>query len=346
MRLELQILNPLDRSDWDNLLAPFSGASIFHTAAWARTLVDSYGYTPRYVAAMEQGRLAALLPLMEVSSRLTGRRGVSLPFTDYCEPLYVNADALRAVIDEAMRIGAEAGWKYIEFRSDECFGPEVAPSLTYWRHAVALEASEETMFERLKSPVRTAVRKAIGAGVQVEVLDTLEAVRDFSRLNDLTRRAHGLPPQPFSFFRSLHQNVLAARRGVVVRASIEGRPAGACVYLFRGPRAIYKYGASDRAYQHLRVNDLVMWEAIRWLAGRGCTEMSMGKTAKDNEGLRRFKLGWGATETELKYFKYDLPGKTFAADRDAVSGWHNAVFRWMPLPLARLTGALLYRHMA
>jgi hypothetical protein len=346
MAFELQTLNPLDRPDWDDLLAPFPGASIFHTAAWARTLVDGYGYAPRYVAAMEQGRLAALLPLMEVSSWLTGRRGVSLPFTDYCEPLYTHDAARRAVIDEAMRIGAGAGWKHIEFRSEECFGPEAAPSLTYWRHTVALETGEEAMFARLKGTVRTAIRKAIGEGVKVEMLTTLEAVRDFSRLNDLTRRAHGLPPQPFSFFRSLHRNVIAGGSGVVARATIEGRPVGACVYFFRGPRAIYKYGASDRAFQHLRANDLVMWEAMRWLAGRGCTAMSMGKTAKDNDGLRRFKLGWGATESELRYFKYDFRAKAFAEDHDAIAGWHNAVFRRMPLPLSRVAGALLYRHMA
>ena len=70
------------------------------------------------------------------------------------------------------------------------------------------------------------------------------------------------------------------------------------------------------------------------------------KTAKDNDGLRRFKLGWGAAESELKYFKYDLRGKSFAVDQDAIAGWHNTVFRWMPLPLSRMTGALLYRHMA
>ena len=346
MALDIQILNPLDRSDWDDLLAPFPDASIFHTAAWARTLVDAYGYTPRYVAAMEQGRVAALLPLMEVSSWLTGRRGVSLPFTDYCEPLHASDGALRAVIDEALRVGAGAGWKHVEFRSEDCFGADAVPSLTYWRHSVALERDEDAMFARLKSTVRTAIRKAIGAGVQVEVLDTLDAVRDFCRLNDLTRRAHGLPPQPFSFFRCLHRHVIATGSGVVVRATVDGRPAGACVYFFRGARAIYKYGASDRAFQNQRVNDLVMWEAIRWLAGRGCTTMSMGKTAKDNEGLRRFKLGWGAVESELKYFKYDLRGKAFAADHDAIAGWHNAVFRWMPLPVSRMAGSLLYRHMA
>jgi hypothetical protein len=346
MPLHVQKLNPLDRSDWDEVLKPFADATIFHTAAWARALADSYGYRPRYVAAFEADRIVALLPMMEVSSWLTGRRGVSLPFTDYCEPLFETPESLRAVTESAMRIGRDEGWKHIEFRSERCFGADTPASLAYWRHTVALDQGEEAMFARLKSSVRTAIRKAIASGVEVEALTTIEAVEDFYRLNAMTRRGHGLPPQPLSFFRNLHRHVIGPGAGAVVCARVEGKPAGACMYFFRGPRAIYKYGASDRTFQHLRVNDLVMWEAIRWLAQRGCTTMSMGKTAMDNEGLRRFKLGWGAEESELKYFKYDLRAQAFVKDHDAIAGWHNAVFRAMPQSLSRATGALLYRHMA
>jgi hypothetical protein len=182
--------------------------------------------------------------------------------------------------------------------------------------------------------------------VKVEAVQTLEGVWNFCRLNALTRRAHGLPPQPSSFFANLHRLVIGQDSGVVVQALVNGRLAAASVYLRRDERAIYKYGASDKRFQNLRVNDVVMWEAIRWLATRGCTSMSMGKTAMENVGLRRFKQGWGAEETELRYFKYDIRAGKLVEDRDAVAGWHNALFRMMPGPLSRLAGAVLYRHIA
>jgi hypothetical protein len=165
-------------------------------------------------------------------------------------------------------------------------------------------------------------------------------------LNAMTRRAHGLPPQPLAFFENLHRHIIDRDAGVIVQALVEGRPAAACVYLYRGDRSVYKYGASDKSFQNLRVNDLVMWEAIRWLTARGCTTMSMGKTALDNEGLRRFKLGWGAEESKLRYFKFDIAAGSLVTDRDAISGWHNALFRIMPNIFSRIVGALLYRHMA
>jgi lipid II:glycine glycyltransferase (peptidoglycan interpeptide bridge formation enzyme) len=283
---------------------------------------------------------------MEVSSWLTGRRGVSLPFTDYCEPNFEGAQSLRALTDAAIKLGGERRWKYVEFRSEHFFGEEAPASLTYWQHEVALDKDEKVQFAALKGPVRTAIRKAIGTGVRVEAVHTLDGVRNFCRLNAMTRRAHGLPPQPMSFFENLHRHVIDRDAGVVVQALVDGRPAAASVYLYRGERAIFKYGASDKRFQNLRVNDLVMWAGIRWLATRGCTKMSMGKTAVDNVGLRRFKQGWGAEEKELRYFKYDLAAGSLVRDRDAVAGWHNAFFRMMPAMLSRLAGAALYRHMA
>ena len=72
--------------DWDSRLNHFPGATFFHGAAWARVLHSTYGYQPVYFATVEQDRLRSLLPVMEVNSWLTGRRGISLPFTDDCLP--------------------------------------------------------------------------------------------------------------------------------------------------------------------------------------------------------------------------------------------------------------------
>jgi hypothetical protein len=346
MHFESRILNSLDESRWDAGLRRFEKSSIFHTQAWARVLSDTYRFTPRYLTVFREKQPVAHLPLMEVSSWLTGRRGVSLPFTDYCEPLAEDMDALQELTDAAIAIGRKSGWKHVEFRSGECFSDDTRASLKYWHHTVRLNKDQEAQFAALKGPVRTAIRKAIGAGVKVETSPSLDAVRSFYRLNAITRRAHGLPPQPMAFFENLHRHIIDRDAGIIVQALVEGQPAAACVYLYRGDRGVYKYGASDKKFQRLRVNDLVMWEGIRWLTARGCTTMSMGKTAIDNEGLRRFKLGWGAEESELRYFKFDIRAGAFVADKDAIAGWHNALFRVMPGAVSRVVGALLYRHMA
>src|SRR5271168_4610376 len=81
------VVDPLEYPGWDSLLAAHPQASIIHGTGWARVLQQTYGHTPVYICRFDGPQLAELLPIMEVSSRWSGRRGVSLPFTDFCPAL-------------------------------------------------------------------------------------------------------------------------------------------------------------------------------------------------------------------------------------------------------------------
>jgi lipid II:glycine glycyltransferase (peptidoglycan interpeptide bridge formation enzyme) len=123
-------------------------------------------------------------------------------------------------------------------------------------------------------------------------------------------------------------------------------PVAGAVFFHFGKTAIYKFGASNEAFQHLRANNLVMWEAIKWHAMRGFAVLDFGRTSLGNEGLRRFKLGWGTRERRIDYFRYDQRKSGFVTARDESSGWHNRIFRILPVSLSRLVGAASYRHVA
>src|SRR4030095_8488517 len=107
-----------------------------------------------------------------------------------------------------------------------------------------------------------------------------------------------------------------------------------------------KFGASDERVQHLRGNNYLMWEAIRWLAKEGLSELDLGRTAIGNEGLRRFKLSMGASESLLEYWKYDLRKSEFVEDRDEASGWYAPLLSLLPVSVLRGIGKLMYRHLA
>jgi len=49
---------------------------------------------------------------------------------------------------------------------------------------------------------------------------------------------------------------------------------------------------------------------------------------------------------QIDYFKYDFRREAFVTDRDKVFGWFNGIFRLMPIPLSRMLGLLLYRHLS
>jgi hypothetical protein len=337
----LQPVNPLEHPDWDATLARRPDFSFFHGAAWTRVLAETYGFTPVW------GREGtSLLPLMEVASWLTGRRGIALPFTDECAPLCDSEKQFESLFQKALECGRAKGWKSIELRGGRNLLPAAPASLSFYGHDVDLTPGEKRLFEKMDGAARQAVRKAERDGVTVEVLQSEQAVRDFYGLQCLTRKRHGLPPQPLQFFLNIGRRILSEGQGMVVLARWQGSTIAGAVFFFLGGRAIYKYGASDYRRQQLRPNNLIMWEAMKWLARQGATGLNLGKTSLLNAGLRKFKLNLGAVERRIEYVKFDLRRNEFGVERDGIAGWHNRFFRVMPVFLSRRAGQLLYKHWA
>jgi len=342
----VSLSNPLEVADWDARLEACPARSFFHGAAWARVLRDTYHFVPAYLALGDPVRPTAVLPIMEVDSWLTGRRGVSLPFTDACEPLCPGADSFRRLFREALECARARRWKYLECRGGKAWFGEAPPSTSFYGHQLDLGAGEAALWSRVDGAVRRAVRKAEQSGVTVAFSQDLDAVRAFYGLLCRTRRRHGMPAQPFRFFENIHRHVLAQNQGWIVLARHGGRAVAGAVFFHGGKTAIFKFGASNAILQHLRANNLVMWEAIRWLSQRGYAVLDFGRTSLENDGLRRFKLSWGSEEHRIDYFRYSPRSAGFVTARDKSSGWHNRVFRLLPVPLSRLIGMAFYRHVA
>jgi hypothetical protein len=341
-----QRLNPLNTPGWDKLAVTHRDASFFHSASWAGVLHDTYGHVPHYFCTVKDERLAAVLPVMEVNSPLTGRRGVSLPFTD--ESLFLSDGSVTAdaVFQDAIHFGRLRKWKYMECRGIKNLSKTASPSLSFFGHVLPLSAREDQMFSRLESRVRRGIRKAERSMVQVEISQTMESVRAFYALHCKTRKRHGLPPQSFSFFKSIFQHVLSKDLGFVVLGSYQERPIVAAMFFHLGDKAIYKFGASETAFNRLCGNNLIMWEAIKSYSAKGFALLHFGRSSIANEGLRQFKLSFGTEEYKIDYFKYDFRKEAFVTERDRVFGWFNGVFRLMPIPLTRILGILLYRHLS
>jgi hypothetical protein len=339
------LINPVGQENWNNLLLATPGYSFFHTANWADTLHRSYHYQPLYLCIKNDNAIESLLPIMEVASPLTGKRGVSLPFTDVCVPIASNAQQFRGLFDQAATLGRKRHWKYLEMRGGESHLPEEKPSQVFWGHELDLSSGYQKLFAGLRDSTRRNIKKAQTEKVEVNISDTLAAVGAFCRLNVMTRKEHGLPPQPCHFFQHLHDRVISQNMGFVATASIKGRIIAANVYLHFGSEVIYKYGASDKQYQHLRANNLVMWEAIKWSCDRGFAKMTLGRTEPEHDGLMQFKAGWGARPYKINYYKYNLRKDAFVSDSASIHPALKNVFSKLPEPVLRMMGKLLYRHM-
>ena len=389
--MNLKIIDPTNYSGWNDLLLAAPGASFFHTAEWAKVLSDAYDYQPYYFAEIENSTLKTLLPLMEVKSFLTGKRGVSLPFTDFCPPVAGSSSEFMKALGEAVRLGKQRGWKTLELRGGQEFlsdaaisrqapslqpsafrlqasqPPAVSPapctlhpapsaansissafslqpsaSISFITHELNMNTDSEAVFSGFRESTRRNIRKAEKEGVRANVDSSHDAVKAFYRLNCATRKKHGLPPQPFRFFEAVFRQILSKDRGMIVLAWYRESVIAAAVYFHFRDRVVFKYGASDGRYQHLRPNNLVMWAAVRCYAQKGFRSLHLGRSDRDHEGLLQFKRGWGAEEATLNYYKYDLAQQAFLPEKNLKTSY--PALKITPLPLLKLAGRLLYRH--
>ena len=335
-------VDPLDYECWDKWLLNTPGCSFFHTSQWADVLSKAYNYRPVYFTVFGEEKLSAVLPLMEVKSFLTGTRGVALPFTDYCEPIAADKEQFQELFAAAVALGKKHRWRYLELRGGETFFDKTEHSEWHYVHTIDLGKTGTATFS---DSTRRNIKKAEKQNLDVVISASEDVLQVFCRLNALTRRYHGLPPQPRRFFQYVHDRILSQNMGFIVLASLRGEAIAANVYFTFGDQILYKYGASDRAFQHLRASNLVMWEAIKWGCNHGYRSLCLGRTEPDNEGLRQFKAGWGAQERLIRYYRYDLRKDVFFKTPDIVRPFHKKIFGRLPIPILNMLGKILYRHM-
>ena len=343
-QMQIEVVNPSRDPRWDDKLHAFDQATIFHTSDWARVIQRAYGYATVYLLGNSNGNRMALMPLFHINSVLTGRRGVSLPFTDQCAPLFSDDSSGDRLIEKAVAIGQHKKWRSLEIRGGEYFlQKQIVPSDIFYTHQLDLAGDEQTVQAKFRSSTRRNIKKAVKADLQPSISHTFSDVDAFYQLNCLTRRDHGLPPQPLSFFRHLYDVLIEKRKGFVVLVRHKGKVIAGAVYLLYRDQCMYKYGASDKRYQNLRANNLVMWSAIQWCIQNQFRRFHFGRTELQHEGLLQFKRGWGTTEQKAYYYKYNFKSQDFEA-RPARIKSSYFVFERLPIPILTLIGRLLYRH--
>jgi hypothetical protein len=343
--LQMWMIDPLHNSGWDLVVALHRDAGCFHTSAWAKVLHQTYNHQPFYLQFSRGRRLAALIPLMEVRSQFTGRRGVCLPFSDTCEPLIFDPEVAHLVRDRLLCLAQERRWKHLEIRGGKSFQPASSSTAKFYGHTLDLRPRVDELADCFSSAVRRAIRKAQRNDVSVLVARDRQGIDEFYRLHVQTRRRHGLPPQPASFFLNIHEHVIKPGLGFIVVARRGARPIAAAVFFRFGKNAVYKYGASDKRFQEFRPNNLVIWRGIQLLARTGVEKLHFGRTDFGNDGLRRFKLSWDTQEETIDYFRVDPSGRQCFTPVRRDGGLHKRIFTRLPLVFNRLAGSILYPHL-
>lgn len=347
-------LDPLTDSRWVRFVENHPFACAFHSRGWMEALRKTYDYEPVVYTTTPPGEeLTNGIPFCRVSSWLTGRRLVSVPFSDHCQPLVSDPLDFKRILSGIASGDARNSWgRFVELRPSLAdYSPfqvwsENSPfgvAKQYFLHVLDLTPPIEELFRGFhKNCVQRCIKRAERENVMLEAGSSPEMLKKFYHLMMITRRRHRLPPQPIEWFRNM---IDCMGDAVTIRvASANGIPVAAILTLSHFKTVIYKYGCSDERYFNLGGTFALFWQMIREAKEKGAAQLDMGRSDLDNPGLVQFKDRWGAVRSEISYFR--SPPPTTSEDKKAI--WPmaiaNAIFARLPDPLLVLAGRALYRH--
>jgi CelD/BcsL family acetyltransferase involved in cellulose biosynthesis len=339
--------NPLSDSRWQAFVESHPHASVFHSASWLDALRRTYGYKPVALTTCSGSPLTNAIVLCEVNSWLTGSKWISLPFSDHCEPL-VSDSAELPVLLEGLRERTSGKLKFAEVRPLSMEWPRESqwvPETEYFLHTIDLRAGLDELHGRLhKDSIQRKIRRADRERVVVEQGRSELLLSQFYGLMMLTRRRHGVPPQPLTWFRNL-VSCFGSQLTIYV-ARVDERPVASILTLRHRQTLVYKYGCSDERYHNLGGTPRLFWQAIQDAKAQDLVELDLGRSDKENEGLVRFKDHLGGARTTITYRQFsDRPAHgPSGLGRALKSPVTQAVLSHLPDSLFRLAGEVLYRH--
>ena len=338
-----QWIDPLNDPRWPKLLERHSCASIFQSPGWLEALQRTYGYKPLALTiGTPGGEFTSGVVFCHVESWLTGRRLVSLPFSDYCDPLVAGEDEQELLMDALKKYSER--WKYVELRprsawSGPCHG--FVGAERYVLHRLDLRVGVESLLRGFhKNHVLRKIRRAEREGLVYEEGRSEALLQAFYKLLIKTRRRHALPPQPVRWFRAIFDCLPGQAK---IRVALkDGTPVASVMTLSARNSMIYKYGASDAKVHRFGGMQLLLWKTIQDACERGCATLDLGRSRIDNIGEVAFKDHWGATRNPLVYWRF--PARGPAGNLEQLCSRASHVFSFLPDRLLVAAGTFLYPH--
>lgn len=344
-----RMVDPVTSPAWAELISS-TASTLFHSPQWMRVLQETY-HIPLSSCILERaGRPVAGVAWSPIND-LLGPRRVTLPFSDFCDPLASSPQEGRTEGRTLAELVAVEGQPWVlralaRNLPDVPF-PVTASTLYKWQ-SIELTPSTQELWDRLTSMASRGVRKAERSGVEVRQAIDKGELREWYLLHLRLRRAKfGLLAQPYAFFERIWDTFFEKGQGFLLLATHQDRVIGGTLYLIWKDVCYYKFSASDGGYLSLRPNNLVMWRGVLEAKERGCRLLDLGRSPVGEPGLVAFKQGFGAKDEDMYAVTYDKEGKAQENAREARRLLNDLtrlfVQESVPERVTEEAGALLYR---
>lgn len=334
MSIVVTIATPSDEPDWQAYVNSHPDATIYHTLEWRDILYNEYRFEPVYLMAKDGEKVAGILPLFIVKN-LRGKRLSSLPLSIYGGPIGDNDAVVSALLLKCCTMVREGMASLLEIKPCKpikagVYGMKVNNCEV--GTTVDLSAGIDTIWNRLTD--RNDINRAVREGLEFSLPDD-KGIEQFYKLQLITRKRLGLPTPSLRYYSSFFENMAGNVKLALVEKKEVAVAAG--IFFVYKDTILYTLSASNHCYLHLKPNDLLIWEVMRWSVKAGYKKFDLGPTPSSYKGLIHFKAKWGGkAEHVLSYYYPDFRKKR-------VNSQGSLFYKMIPGKIARLIDSKLIK---
>jgi FemAB-related protein (PEP-CTERM system-associated) len=313
---------------WNAYVAAM-GASGYHAWEWRGVFERAFGHEAIYLAALRDGAIEGVLPLVLLNSWLFGRALVSLPFVNYGGVVATTESAASALLDRAVEIAAQRRCRSLELRHKARQFPELACKQHKVAMLLPLADDPARMWEALDRKVRNQVRKAQKSALSAES-GGIELLDDFYKVFAHNMRDLGTPVYSRRLFAEVLTTFPNETRVHVVR--LAGAAIAASITYRTRATIEVPWASALRTHNPLCPNQLLYWSMIEHAIAQRCTVFDFGRSTP-NEGTYKFKEQWGAAPDPFHWEYAVPPGGSVPNTSPSNPKFSLAIAAWQKLPV-------------
>ena len=291
-KVHITELNGRNRTAWDDFVYTSPNGLPTHLSGWQTVMHQTYGYETHYLLAEQAGEVVGVLPLFFVPSQLTGRRAMTMP-GGLCAQ---DENIAEALLDAGLTTAVSHNLPRLILQDSRQNWPgngytaQTRTQHVHWR--VALEPSEDELWNRIDGNIRRQVRKGRKNGLTVAVDRSGKLLDPFyAAFSQFTHQA-GTPVFGRSFLENIIQTFPEGFNIAVIW--YEKQPIAGYFQLIMGGTVYGMWGAALHKYLSLRPAYLAIWEIMADAIAQGHTTLDMGRSPADSNASK-FKGQWGGT---------------------------------------------------
>jgi FemAB-related protein (PEP-CTERM system-associated) len=293
-----------DASAWDALVQRSSSGTFCHLTGWGQVIARVWNHRSHHLVVEDQGEIKGVLPLFHVKSRAFGSMLISTPNGVYGGVVADEAQAGRALLDEAKKLATQLQVDFLELRhalaDNEIVDPDLQRKDLYFTFEHPISTDEDALMKSFPRDVRTMIRKG-SKNELTSQLGRAELLDEFYDVYATSVRNLGTPVFPKRLFSEFLREFPTASDILLIRQG--NRVAGGVLSFYFRDTVMPYYGGAYSEFYRAGINNFMYWELMRAAAARGFTRFDFGRS-KIGTGAYEFKRGWGMQMQALPYQFY------------------------------------------